>query len=201
MKKIIYFLVSFVLLINNIACTGYKPIFSSADLQFAIADHSIVGDKKLGKQIYSKLYMSSNKDSSEVKSISVLINVSKEKNATSKDSTGKILEYAVNLKINILINDSISDDVILNYSIGVEKLLIKLSNYFSFYGESYSQFLINPNGLSAYTYADCGVIPEPNTKQLVSIAYNAATTHKLLAQEQPKVAVRMGIARIHVDHI
>lgn len=49
-------------------------------------------------------------------------------------------------------------------------------------------FLINPNGLSAYTYADCGVIPEPNIKQLVSIAYNAAMTHKLLAQEQPKIA-------------
>ena len=75
MKKIIYFLVSFILLINNIACTGYKPIFSSTDLQFAIADYSIVGDKKLGKQIYSKLYIASNKDSSEVKSISVLINV------------------------------------------------------------------------------------------------------------------------------
>lgn len=33
-------------------------------------------------------------------------------------------------------DNQIKDDVILNYSIGVEKLLIKLSNYFSFYGES-----------------------------------------------------------------
>ena len=114
MKKIIYFLVSFVLLISNIACTGYKPIFSSADLQFAIADHSIVGDKKLGKQIYSKLYMSSNKDSSEVKSISVLINVSKEKNATSKDSTGKILEYKINLTTQLNVKDHLTNILILN---------------------------------------------------------------------------------------
>ena len=114
MKKIIYFLVSFVLLINNIACTGYKPIFSSTDLQFAIADHSIVGDKKLGKQIYSKLYMSSNKNSSEVKSISVLINVSKEKKATSKDTTGKILEYKINLTTNLNVKDYLTDIQILN---------------------------------------------------------------------------------------
>ena len=49
-------------------------------------------------------------------------------------------------------------------------------------------FLMNPNGLSAYTYADCGVIPAPNINQLVSIAYNAAMTHKMVAQEEPKVA-------------
>ena len=40
----------------------------------------------------------------------------------------------------------------------------------------------------AYTYADCGVIPEPNEKQLVSIAYNAAKSHKLLTNEDPKVS-------------
>ena len=114
MKKIIYFLVSFVLLINNIACTGYKPIFSAGDLQFAIADYSIVGDKKLGKQIYSKLYMSSNKDSSEVKSISVLINVSKEKNATSKNSEGKILEYKINLTTKLNVKDHLTNILILN---------------------------------------------------------------------------------------
>jgi len=49
-------------------------------------------------------------------------------------------------------------------------------------------FLVNPNELSAYTYADCGVIPTPDINQLVSIAYNAAMTHKMVAQEEPKVA-------------
>ena len=49
-------------------------------------------------------------------------------------------------------------------------------------------FLVSPDGLNAYTYADCGVIPEPDTKQLVSIAYNAAMTHQLVAQEEPKIA-------------
>ena len=49
-------------------------------------------------------------------------------------------------------------------------------------------FLINPNTKRGYTYADCGVIPEPDSKQLVSIAYQAYKTHKLISNEEPKVA-------------
>jgi len=49
-------------------------------------------------------------------------------------------------------------------------------------------FLMNPHRLSAYTYADCGVIPVPDINQLVSIAYNAAMAHRMVAQEEPKVA-------------
>lgn len=49
-------------------------------------------------------------------------------------------------------------------------------------------FMISQNGLNAYTYADCGVIPEPDAKQLSAIAYNAAINHRLISQEEPKVA-------------
>ena len=56
MKKVFYRLISIILLINVCACAGYKPIFSSSNLKFKISDYSISGDKKLGNQIYSKLY-------------------------------------------------------------------------------------------------------------------------------------------------
>ena len=81
MKKISYLFISLILLINIGACTGYKPIFSSSNLEFKIVDYSIIGDKKLGNQIYSKLYNLSQltKKTSEVKSIYILINVSKNK--------------------------------------------------------------------------------------------------------------------------
>ena len=52
MKKTIYFIFSFVLLILINECTGYKPIFSSSNLQFKIADYTIEGNKVLGKKIY-----------------------------------------------------------------------------------------------------------------------------------------------------
>ena len=118
MKKIIYLIILFFLSIYIYACAGYKPIFSSSNFQFEIINHSIEGDKKLGNQIYSNLYNLSkyNKNNSNAKNINVIINLTKNKKATVKDNTGKILEYAINLKINILINDSISNDVILNHN-------------------------------------------------------------------------------------
>ena len=57
MKKITYFIFSFIILLILInGCTGYKPIFSSTNLQFKIADYSIEGNKVLGKKIYYKYH-------------------------------------------------------------------------------------------------------------------------------------------------
>ena len=116
MKKILYLLISFIILINIGACAGYEPIYSSSNLEFKIADYSISGDKKLGNQIYSKLYDLSRttKKTSETKNIYLLINVSKDKNATAKDSTGKILGYRINLSTTITIKDVMTGNEILN---------------------------------------------------------------------------------------
>ncbi len=39
-----------------------------------------------------------------------------------------------------------------------------------------------------YSFADCAVIPEPDSDQLVSIAYNASKLHKILTGEESKIA-------------
>ena len=116
MKKISYLFISLILLINISACAGYKPVFSSSNLKFKIADYSIIGDKKLGNQIYSKLYnlSRSTKKTSETNNIYILINVSKDKNATAKDSTGKILGYRINLSTTITIKDVMTGNEMLN---------------------------------------------------------------------------------------
>ena len=116
MKKILYLFISFIILINIGACTGYKPIFGSSNLEFKIADYSILGDKNLGSQIYSKLYnlSRSDKKTSETKNIYLLINISKEKNATAKDSTGKILGYRIDLSASITIKDVMTGSEILS---------------------------------------------------------------------------------------
>ena len=54
MKKITYLTISFILIIGINACAGYKPIFTTSNLQFEISDYSIKGDKDLGKKIYTK---------------------------------------------------------------------------------------------------------------------------------------------------
>ena len=116
MKKISYLLVCLVILINISACAGYKPIFGSSNLEFKIADYSILGDENLGNQVYSKLYnlSRSDKKTSETKNIYLLINISKEKNATAKDSTGKILGYRIDLSASITIKDVMTGSDILS---------------------------------------------------------------------------------------
>ena len=116
MKKISYLLISLILLLNISACTGYKPIFSSSNIEFKITDYSITGDKKLGNQIYSKLYNLSQttKNTSEVKNIYILINVIKEKKATAKNSAGKILAYKVNLSTTVIVKNFMTGNQILN---------------------------------------------------------------------------------------
>ena len=118
MKKITYLTISFILLIGINACTGYKPIFSTSNLQFEISDYSIKGDKSLGKKIYTKLYnlSQSNKNNTAVKNINISIEVSKDKTVKVKNSAGKILEYKISLNTNIEMKDDFTNDQILSHS-------------------------------------------------------------------------------------
>ena len=118
MKKITYLTISFILLIGINACTGYKPIFSTSNLQFEISDYSIKGDKSLGKKIYTKLYnlSQSNKNNTAVKNINISIEVSKDKTVKVKNSAGKILEYKISLNTNIEIKDYFTNDQILSHN-------------------------------------------------------------------------------------
>ena len=116
MKKITFIIVSLFLLIYLNSCAGYKPIFKAGNLNFKIDSHKISGDKKIGNEIYSKLYRfsQSSKNNSEMRSINLSIKVSKNKTATTKNSVGKILEYKINLNTSITINDFLTNDKILN---------------------------------------------------------------------------------------
>jgi len=53
---------------------------------------------------------------------------------------------------------------------------------------SSSFFMISPNADTAYTFADCAVIPEPTSDQLASIAGESAALHYLLTGKEPRVA-------------
>ena len=116
MKKLIYCIISIILFLHTSNCSGYKPIFASSKLKFKIEDYQIKGEKRLGKIIYSKLYNSSglNADDPSLQSVTLTIEVSKEKIPTVKNNAGKILEYKINLKTVIVMNDFLTNKEILN---------------------------------------------------------------------------------------
>ena len=116
MKKITSVIFLFILFIYVDSCVGYKPIFGSSNLQFEITDYSIEGDKKLGNRIYSKLYNFSrfNKNQEDIINIFITINVLKEKDATVKDSAGKILEYKISLNTTVKVKNYLTGDEIIN---------------------------------------------------------------------------------------
>tara|TARA_Y100000590_G_scaffold466396_1_gene641587 strand:- start:369 stop:854 length:486 start_codon:yes stop_codon:yes gene_type:complete len=119
MKKKYYLISSFLLLILINGCAGYEPIFSSTNLQFKIANYTIEGNKTLGNIIYSKLYnvSKSRKDNQNIKNIDLYIKVTQEKQPTSKNSAGKILEYKITLKTEVKIVDFLTDKKLLDQTL------------------------------------------------------------------------------------
>ena len=115
MKKIAYLIISIIFLSFINACAGYKPIYTTS-LQFEIADYSLKNNKKLGRQIYSKLYnlSKSGKQNTNTQSITIMIDTTKNKSASAKDSAGKVLEYRNFLSSTIIIKNYLTDDEILN---------------------------------------------------------------------------------------
>ena len=132
MKKINYLILPIFLFIFINNCVGYKPIFATTDLQFKIGEYSIEGDKKLGNKIYTKLYnlSKSQKNNPNAKSISLVINSSKSKEGTSKNTSGKILEYKIILITEVEVEDFLTGSKILSQTF-TSSLTYKVQDQYS----------------------------------------------------------------------
>ena len=94
-----------ILILFVITSCGYQPLYKSEkNLEDKlIKEIEFVGDKKIGKQIFSKLNYKINKNDKKLKKITLnskIITVS-----TSKDSTGRVSSYRTSLTVNYLLLD------------------------------------------------------------------------------------------------
>ena len=65
---------------------------------------------------------------------------------------------------------------------------------------SSSFLMIPPDGETPLTFADCGVVPEPDAEQLVAIAGDAHRLHQLLTGQAPRVAFLSFSTRGSAEH-
>ena len=132
MKKNTFTILLIVLLIFISGCSGYKPIFSSTNLEFDIANYSLEDDTTLGEKIYLRLKRASklNKNNENARKIDILIKASQNKKATAKDSSGKILQYKISLNFDVKIKDYLTEDEILNETYS-SSFAYKIQNQYS----------------------------------------------------------------------
>ena len=121
MKKNLYILALITLFFKVSSCSGYKPIYGASDINFKISEYSILGETELGNKIYSRLLDASKSNSlnSKTKNIYVLINVSKTKKPTSKNSAGKNLGYKIYLNTNFIVKNFNTGKEILNENFSI----------------------------------------------------------------------------------
>ena len=112
LSKIILLILSF----SVLSCAGYKPIFSSSNVSFEIIDYEIEGNEDLANKIYLKLENLSKQQSEKEnnKRILISIKVDKDKNPTTKNSAGKILEYKILLNTHVIVRDYNENKVLID---------------------------------------------------------------------------------------
>lgn len=67
-------------------------------------------------------------------------------------------------------------------------------------GKTVSSFFLMQLPDRAVTYADCGVVPDPNAAQLADIAIAASESHQAMTGEEPKVAMLSFSTKESADH-
>ena len=123
MKKI------FILFLFMTAC-GYQPLYISKN-SISFSKIEFIGDKRIAREIVN--FASLKENSSSTNKSVILLNVSENTIATSKDSKGKITSYKTNItaKVEIKNNDKIIRNKKFNESFSYNNLDNKydLSNY------------------------------------------------------------------------
>ena len=131
MKKKYLIILPFILIIFTSNCTGYKPIFNTSSLMLEIKNYTIEGDQNLGKRMYVKLSnLLKSQGKENKKAIDLLINITKNKESTIKNKSGKILEYKITLNTILNVKNFETENLIFNKNFS-NSLSYKVQNQYS----------------------------------------------------------------------
>ena len=131
MKKKYFIILPFILMIFTSNCTGYKPIFNTSSLMLEIKNYTIEGDQNLGKRMYVKLSnLLKSQGKENKKAIDLLINITKNKESTIKNKSGKILEYKITLNTILNVKNFETENLIFNKNFS-NSLSYKVQNQYS----------------------------------------------------------------------
>ena len=104
---------------------GYQPLLTDKYQKFDIVTFDITGDKKLGQMLANRFI---EVESAENKLV-FKINSAKAREISNKDDAGKIIEYSININLNLNAISAVDGNSIFakNYS---EKRTYKASNFY-----------------------------------------------------------------------
>ena len=108
MKSLVKFSSLFFIFLFLYGCE-YTPIFSKKDVNFSIDKITFYGDKQLKKNLIQSLSSYRNLSDKE-KKISLILENSKNKIVTSKNSKGEDQVYKINVNTNLKININDEDN-------------------------------------------------------------------------------------------
>ena len=146
--------------------------------------------KKIGVQINNLTIIDPEKNDRLEEWIDTYYNLRKHKGMT-EDRARKILKDPL-LVGAFLVRDGMGDGAVagsINATADVIRAGIQIIGLAQDVSVVSSSFIMVMKTGEVFTFADCGVIPDPDAEQLVSIAVSSAQTHQKINQEEPVIAM------------
>ena len=107
-KTLLYF--CFILFLSFLSSCGYQPLLNENSKKFSIKSFNIEGNKRLGQILKNNLVGSKNKSNNLI----LDINARKNRSIAHKDSTGKIVEYNLEISFDLTATESVSRKKVLS---------------------------------------------------------------------------------------
>jgi hypothetical protein len=107
-KTLLYF--CFILFLSFLSSCGYQSLLNENSKKFSIKSFNIEGNKRLAQILKNNLISSRNKSNNLI----LYINARKNRSIKHKDSSGKIIEYNLQISFDLTATESVSRKKVLS---------------------------------------------------------------------------------------